>query len=143
MTRVRKPWSRIDFLLTSKKSFTFESLNEKSAKSLSIFHYFQLEWDLSNNNQLRSKNSQNYDKLKIFVFIDEMLTADRSLKTTFFWKKNQKKVGSSHLYASFGTFCIQIGQLFEAHWVFWKIFENCQIAVFEGKRRQFLILPKV
>ena len=26
-------------------------------------------------------------------------------------------VGSSHLYASFGTFCVQIGQLFEAQWV--------------------------
>ena len=27
---------------------------------------------------------------------------------------------SSHLYASFGTFCVQIGQLFEAQWVFEK-----------------------
>ena len=25
-----------------------------------------------------------------------------------------KKIGSSHIYASFGTFCVQIGQLFEA-----------------------------
>ena len=29
-------------------------------------------------------------------------------------------VGSSHLYASFGTFCIQIGQFLEAQWVFEK-----------------------
>ena len=31
------------------------------------------------------------------------------------------EVGSWHLYASFGTFCVQIGQFFEAQWVF----ENC------------------
>ena len=28
------------------------------------------------------------------------------------------EVCSPHLYASFGTFCVQIGQLFEAQWVF-------------------------
>ena len=33
--------------------------------------------------------------------------------------KNLIKVGSSHLYASFGTFCSQIGHLFEGQWVFW------------------------
>ena len=27
------------------------------------------------------------------------------------------EVGSSHLYASFGTFCVQIGQFLEAQWV--------------------------
>ena len=35
------------------------------------------------------------------------------------------KVGSSHIYTSFGTFCVQIGQLFEAQWVF----EKCLKAV--------------
>ena len=35
-------------------------------------------------------------------------------------KKTLREVGSSHLYASFGTFWVQIGQLFEAQWVFEK-----------------------
>ena len=34
------------------------------------------------------------------------------------FEKNLIEVGSSHLYASFGTFCVQIGQLFAAQWVF-------------------------
>ena len=34
-----------------------------------------------------------------------------------FWK-NLIEGCSSHLYASFGTFCVQIGQLFVAQWVF-------------------------
>ena len=58
------------------------------------------------------------------------------------FEKNVIKVGSSHLYASFGTFCVQIGQFLEAQWVFF-LFENGQIAVFEGKCRQFRNLPKV
>ena len=38
------------------------------------------------------------------------------------------EVCSPHLYASFGTFCVQIGQLFEAQWVFkvfWKSTISC------------------
>ena len=31
-----------------------------------------------------------------------------------FFEKTPLEVGSSHIYASFGTFCVQIGQLFEA-----------------------------
>ena len=34
--------------------------------------------------------------------------------------KNILEVGTSNLYASFGTFCVQIGQFFEAQWVFEK-----------------------
>ena len=30
------------------------------------------------------------------------------------------EVDSSHIYTSFGTFCVQIGQLFEVQWVFEK-----------------------
>ena len=37
-----------------------------------------------------------------------------------FFEKTLIEVGSSHLYASFGTFCVQIGQFFEAQWVFEK-----------------------
>ena len=33
------------------------------------------------------------------------------------FEKNLLEVGSSHIYASFGTFCVQIDQLFEAQWV--------------------------
>ena len=36
------------------------------------------------------------------------------------FEKSFIEVGSSHLYASFGTFCVQIDQLFEAQWVFEK-----------------------
>ena len=41
----------------------------------------------------------------------EFLTADRSCTTKSFEKT---LIGRSHLCASFGTFCVQIGQLFEA-----------------------------
>ena len=37
------------------------------------------------------------------------------------FEKNYTKNSSSHLYASFGTFCVQIGPLFEEQWDF-KIF---------------------
>ena len=37
------------------------------------------------------------------------------------FEKTLIEVGCSHLYASFGTFCVQIGQLFAAQW----IFETC------------------
>ena len=33
------------------------------------------------------------------------------------FEKTLIEVGSPHLYASFGTFCVQIGQLFAAQWV--------------------------
>ena len=36
------------------------------------------------------------------------------------FSKTLIEVGTSHIYASFGTFCVQIGQLFEAQWVFAK-----------------------
>ena len=39
------------------------------------------------------------------------------VKQTIF-EKTLIEVCRTHLYASFGTFCVQIGQLFEAHWVF-------------------------
>ena len=59
------------------------------------------------------------------------------------FEKTLIEVGSSHLYASFGTFCVQIGQLFEAQGVYEKCMKNSKIAVFEGKWRRFRILPKV
>ena len=43
-------------------------------------------------------------------------TADCSCATKYIWK-TLIEVGSPHLYACFGTFCVQIGQLFVAQWV--------------------------
>ena len=48
------------------------------------------------------------------------------------FEKTLNKVWSPYLYASFGTFCAQIGQLFEAQWV-WYMFGNGQIAAINGK----------
>ena len=36
------------------------------------------------------------------------------------------KVYSSHLYASFGTFCVKIGQLFAAQWVWQWVFKHLE-----------------
>ena len=44
------------------------------------------------------------------------LTADRSCATNIF-EKTLIEIRSHHLYASFGTFCAQIGQFFEAQWL--------------------------
>ena len=53
----------------------------------------------------------------------------------FFFEKNLTEVGSSHLCASFGTFCVQIGQLFEAQWAF-KLSEEFEIdVIFLWKQR--------
>ena len=45
--------------------------------------------------------------------LNEFLTADRLCTNTFF-EKTPIKVDSLHLYASFGTFWVQIGLIFEA-----------------------------
>ena len=42
------------------------------------------------------------------------------------FEKTLIEVGSSHIYTSFGTFCVQIGQLLEAQWVI----EKCMITLF-------------
>ena len=41
-----------------------------------------------------------------------------------FLKKTHIEVGRSNLYASFGTFCLKIGQFLEAQWVFEKCFKT-------------------
>ena len=59
----------------------------------------------------------------------KFLTAERSCTT----KKPLIEIGSSHLYASFGTFCVQNSQLFEAQWDF-KLsekIENSDFTVFK------------
>ena len=65
--------------------------------------------------------------------LNEFLTADRLGTINYFWKNSE--VDSSHLYASFGTFCVQIVQLFEAQWDF-KLSEEFEIyALFIRKQR--------
>ena len=43
------------------------------------------------------------------------------------FEKVPVKVGSSYLYASFGTFCVQIGQWLEAQWVFEKCLKTVKM----------------
>ena len=49
----------------------------------------------------------------------EFLTANCSCTTKYFWK-TLIEVCNPHFYASFGTFCVQSGQFFEAELVFEK-----------------------
>ena len=71
------------------------------------------------------RNSQKHESTLLHTYVlNEFLTADRSCATKYFWK-TLIEVGSSHIYASFCTFCVQIGQLFEAQWVF----ERCMKTV--------------
>ena len=53
-----------------------------------------------------------------------------------FLKKFFIEVGSSYLYASFDTFCVQIGPLFEAQWDF-KLSEEFKIDVIFRQKQRF------
>ena len=63
------------------------------------------------NNNVSQK--QESTLLHTYVVLNEFLTADRSFISKYF-QKTLMEVCSSHLYASFGTVCVQIGQYFEA-----------------------------
>ena len=65
----------------------------------------------------------------------EFLTAHRSCTAKYFWKTLIED-GSSHLYASFGTFCVQIGQLFKAQRDF-KLSEKFEIDVIFLPKQRF------
>ena len=52
------------------------------------------------------------------------------------FEKNLIKFGSSNLYNSFGTFCVNIGQLFEAKWDF-KLSEEFEIDVIFLRKHPF------
>ena len=60
-----------------------------------------------------------------------------------FLKKTLIKVCSPHIYTSFGTFCVQIGQLFEAQYVFEKCFNIDKYLVSNENVVEFGILPNV
>ena len=49
--------------------------------------------------------------------LNEFLIADCSCTKKYFWKTLIEVYGS-YLYASFGTFCVQIGQFFETRLIF-------------------------
>ena len=59
-------------------------------------------------------DSQKHESTLLHVYVlNQSLIADRYVQTNIF-EKTLLKVCSSHLSASFGTFCVQIDQLFEA-----------------------------
>ena len=64
--------------------------------------------------------------------LNNFFTTDRLGTTKYFWK-NSIEVGRSHFYASFGTFCIQIDQLFEAQWDF-ELLEEFEIDVIQKQQ---------
>ena len=70
-----------------------------------------------------------------YVCSERILTADCSCTTKYF-EKTLIEVDSSHLYASFGTFWVQIGQLVEAQWDF-KLSEEFEINVIFLRKRRF------
>ena len=58
--------------------------------------------------------SQKHESNLLHTYVlNQFMTADRSFKQRIF-EKYLTEDGSSHFYASFVTFCVQIGQLFEA-----------------------------
>ena len=63
-------------------------------------------------------DSQKHESPLLHTYvINEFLTADRSCTTKYFWKTLIED-RSSHLYASFGTFWVQIVKYFVPQWVF-------------------------
>ena len=59
------------------------------------------------------------------------------LYNKIFLKKTFVEVHSSHRYASFATFCAKLLSIIQGTVSLWKKLINGQIAVFEGKFRQF------
>ena len=58
------------------------------------------------------------------------------------FEKDIIEVDSSHLYASFGTFCVHIGQFLEAQWVFEKCLKTLQLLFLKENEVNFEILWK-
>ena len=59
-----------------------------------------------------------------------------------FLKKTLIEVGSSHLYASFGTFCVQIGQFLEAECFFEKCLKTVKSPFSEENDVDFKLFRK-
>ena len=75
--------------------------------------------------------------------MNNFLTAETIHEQQNILGKTLIEVGSSHLCASFGIFCVKIGKFLETQWVFENMFENGKIADFERKWGQFRNLMKV
>ena len=71
-----------------------------------------------------------------YVCTEQILAADCSCTTKYFLKDSYK-ICSLNLYASFDTFCFQIGQLFEAQWDF-KLSEEFEIDVIFLRKQRFV-----
>ena len=71
--------------------------------------------------------------------LDEHLYQSKKL----FLKKTPIEVDSSHLYASFGTFCVQIGQFLEALWVFEKYLKTVKSLFLKENDVDFEFFRKV
>ena len=87
---------------------------------------------------LPRKNMNLQSTLLHMYVLNEFLSGGRStvhVEQNIF-EKVLIEVGSSHIYASFGTFCFQIGQLFEAEWDF-KLSEEFEIDVIFLRKHRF------
>ena len=73
------------------------------------------------------RNSQKHESTLFHTYV----LNEFSCTTKYFWKI-LKEVGSSHIYASFATFWVQIDQLFEAQWDF-KLSEKFEIDLISKK----------
>ena len=81
-------------------------------------------------------DSQKHESTLFHMYVlNEFLTAHHSC-TKKDLKKTLISVGSSHLYASFDTFCVQISQLFEAQWDF-QLSEEFKIDVIFLRKQWF------
>ena len=77
--------------------------------------------------------------LTAYLYTERIFESQPFIYNKIFWKKLLQKMV---LYASLGTFCVHIWSIIQGTMSLWKMFEKGQIA-FEGKCRQFRILPKV
>ena len=63
---------------------------------------------------MMSSEKPNLATKDVSCFLHWMLSINGFIYNKIFLKKTLREVSNSHLYASFGTFCVQIGQLSEA-----------------------------
>ena len=75
---------------------------------------------------------------KTRIYLTPYVCTEQLLDIIF--EKTLIEVGSSHLYASFGTFCVQIGQLVEVQWGF-KLSEEFEIDIIFLRKQRFYRFP--
>ena len=97
-------------------SRSFKHIDSTSCKVCKVA-WFQLAIllklrKLRNLTQNYRKSQKKESNLLHTYVLNEFLTANHSCTTKYFWKTTIE-LYSSHLYASFGTFCVKIGRIFE------------------------------